>query len=95
MKRFHLVPMINISNIFLILEQITALTLKVSKLKATNQSTGVSAELEDLRSRFKTLQDEKFNLQKRFDDLQMKGQDDDEKRRKVNKFIVNMSRLET
>jgi len=70
--------------------------VKVSKINASNQRSGVSAELEDLRTKLKISEELKDSLQKRLDDIEHTTQIEDEKKRKVTftsllKFLGNQS----
>jgi predicted RNase H-like nuclease (RuvC/YqgF family) len=63
--------------------QLNSLQVKVSKINASNQKSGVSAEMEELRAKFIEAEDQKNALQRKLDEFEIKAQADDEKKRKV------------
>ncbi|ODN05415.1 hypothetical protein Ocin01_01256, partial [Orchesella cincta] len=67
---------------------ISSLQLRLSKTKAVNYKSGVSTELEELRIKYRDLQDEKLKLEKDIHELNSKRDEEEVKKIKTSESVA-------
>jgi len=69
--------------------KISSMTVRLSKTKAVNLKSGTTAEMEELRQKYRELNEEKMKYEKELNEFHIKREEEEQKKFKVYLHFLN------